>query len=96
MTGIRVSLSVSTRVNGCNGRGNYRGLKLTEQVMKVLDGIVGGLIRQLVSIDDSQFDFVPGRGTTDQCNLCRQTRERKVSSCQEETLLSFRRPGECV
>ena len=24
-----------------------------------------GLIRQLVSIDDSQFGFVPGRGTTD-------------------------------
>ena len=24
-----------------------------------------GLIRQLVSIDDSQFGFVPGRGTVD-------------------------------
>ena len=43
-------------------RGNYCGLKLTEQVMKVLEGIVDGLIRQLVSIDDYQFGFVPGRG----------------------------------
>ena len=34
-------------------RGNYRGLKLTEQVMKVLERIVDGLIRQVVSIDDS-------------------------------------------
>ena len=34
-------------------RGNYRSLKLTEQVMKVLERIVDGLIRQLVSIDDS-------------------------------------------
>ena len=42
-------------------RGNYRGLKLTEQVMKILERIVDGLIRQLVSIDDSQFGFVPGR-----------------------------------
>ena len=33
-------------------RGNYRGLKLTEQVMKVLERIVDGLIRQVVSIDD--------------------------------------------
>ena len=41
-------------------RGNYRGLKLTEQVMKVLERIVDGLIRQVVSIDDSQFGFVPG------------------------------------
>ena len=39
-----------------------RGLKLTEQVMEVLEMIVDGLIRQLVSIDDSQFGFVPGRG----------------------------------
>ena len=44
-------------------RGNYRGLKLTEQVMKILERIVDGLIRQLLSIDDSQFGFVPGRGT---------------------------------
>ena len=41
-------------------RGNYRGLKLTEQVMNVLERIVDGLIRQMVSIDDSQFGFVPG------------------------------------
>ena len=46
-------------------RGDYRRLKLTEQVMKVLERIVDDLIRQLVSIDDSQFGFVPDRGTTD-------------------------------
>ena len=27
-------------------RGNYQGLKLTEQAMKILERIVGGLIRQ--------------------------------------------------
>ena len=46
-------------------RGNYQGLKLTEQAMKILERIVDGLIRQVVSIDASQFGFVPGRGTTD-------------------------------
>ena len=42
-------------------RGNYRGLKLTEQAMKILERIANGLIRQVVtvSIDDSQFGFVP-------------------------------------
>ena len=29
------------------------------------EDFVDFLIRQLVSIDDSQFGFVPGRGTTD-------------------------------
>ena len=46
-------------------KGNYRGLKLTDQAMKTLERLVNGLIRQVVSIDDSQFGFVPGRGTTD-------------------------------
>ena len=41
-------------------RGNCCGLKLTEQVMKVLKRIVDGLIRQVVSIHDSQFGFAPG------------------------------------
>ena len=46
-------------------RGDHRGLKLTKQAMKILERIVHGLIRQVVSIDDSQFGFVPGGGTTD-------------------------------
>ena len=33
------------------------------------------LIRQLVSIDDSQFGFVPGRGTTDAVFVVKQLRE---------------------
>ena len=33
------------------------------------------LIRQLVSVDDSQFGFVPGRGTTDAIFVVRQLRE---------------------
>ena len=61
-------------------RGNYRGLKLTEQVMKVLERIVDGLIRQVVSIDDSQFGFVPGRGTTDAIFVVRQLQDLLQSS----------------
>lgn len=57
-------------------RGNYRGLKLTEQVMKVLERIADGLIRQVVTIDDSQFGFVPGRGTTDAIFIVRQLQEK--------------------
>ena len=44
-------------------KGNYRCLKLTEQAMKILERIVD-LLRQVMSIDDSQFGFVPERGTT--------------------------------
>ena len=61
-------------------RGNYPGLKLTEQVMKVLERIVDSLIRQLVSIDDSQFGFVPGRGTTDAIFVVRQLQEKLLAA----------------
>ena len=58
-------------------RGNYHGLKLTKQVMKVLDRIVDGL-RQLVS--NSQFRYVPGRGTTDAIFLEKQLQERYLAA----------------
>jgi hypothetical protein len=61
-------------------RGNYRGLKLTEQVMKVLERIVDRLIRQVVSIDESQFGFVPGRGTTDAIFVVRQLQEKYLAA----------------
>ena len=57
-----------------------RGLKLTEQVMKVLERIVDSLIRQLVSIDDSQFGFIPGRGTTDAIFVVRQLQEKYLAA----------------
>ena len=61
-------------------RGNYRGLKLTEKVMNFLERIVDSLIRQLVSIDDSQFGFVPGRGTTDAIFVVRQLQEKYLAA----------------
>ena len=61
-------------------RGNYRGLKLTEQVMKVLERIVDSLIRQVVSTDHSQFGFVPGRGTTDAIFVIRQLQEKYLAA----------------
>ena len=38
------------------------------------------LIRQLVSIDDSQFGFVPGRGPTDAIFVVRHVREYLAAS----------------
>ena len=62
-------------------RGNYRGLKLTKQAMKILKRIVNSLIRQVVSIDDSQFCFVQGKGTTDAIFVVRE-----ISSNEQEAL----------
>ena len=61
-------------------RGSYHGLKLTEQVMKILERIVDSLMRQLVSIDDSQFVFVPDRGTTEAIFVVRQLQEKYLAA----------------
>ena len=58
----------------------YLGLKLTEQVMKILERIVNGLIRQLVSNDDSQFGFVLGRISTDAIFVVRQLQEKYLAA----------------
>ena len=39
-----------------------------------------GLIRQLLSIDDSQFGLVPGRGTTDVIFVVRQLQEKYLAA----------------
>lgn len=52
-------------------RGNYRGLKLTDQVMKVLEHDLQSKIHKMVNIDGMKFGFVPGRGTTDAIFIAR-------------------------
>ena len=61
-------------------RGNYRGLKLIEQVMKVLERVVEGLIRQRVEIDEMQCGFISGRGTTDAIFIVRQLQEKHLAA----------------
>ena len=61
-------------------RGNYRGLKLIEQTMKVLERVVEGLIRQRVEIDEMQCGFMSGHGTTDAIFIVRQLQEKHLAA----------------
>ena len=61
-------------------RGNYRGLKLIDQVMKVLERVVKSLIRQRVEIDEMQCGFMSGRGTTDAIFIVRQLQEKHLTA----------------
>ena len=44
--------------------------------MKVIEWIGDNLIRQMVTIDKSQFGVVPGRGTSDATFVIRQLQEK--------------------
>ena len=45
--------------------GSYRGIKLLEHAMKVVGRIFEHRIRQQIEVDDMQFGFMKGKGTTD-------------------------------
>ena len=59
-------------------RGNYWGLKLTKNILKVIERIIEDLICNIVKIDDMPFGFMPGRGTTDAIFIVRQMQEAYI------------------
>ena len=54
--------------------GCYRAKKLMEHGMKVLERVLEK--REQVKIDDMQFGFTPGKGTTDAIFIVRQLQEK--------------------
>ena len=55
--------------------GSYKGIKLLEHAMKVAERIFEHRIRQQIEIDDMQFGFMKGKGTTDAIFMARQIQE---------------------
>ena len=59
------------------GKGDMLWTEATiEQAMRFINRIADSLIRQVVTIDESQFGFVPGRGTTDASFVICQLQEK--------------------
>ena len=56
--------------------GSYRGIKLLEHAIKVVERIFEHKIWQQVEIDDMQYGFMKGKGTTNAIFIVRQTQER--------------------
>ena len=53
----------------------YRGVKLLEHAMKIVERVLERRIRELVNIDSMQFGFIPGRETTDALFVVRRIQE---------------------
>jgi len=73
----------------CKGKGDpmecgsYRGIKLLELAMKVVERIFEHRIRQQIEIDDMQFGFMKGKGTTDAIFMARQMQENFRVKCKK-------------
>jgi len=55
--------------------GFYRGMKLLEHAMKVVERIFEHRIWQQIETDDMQFGFIKGKGTTAAIFIVRQMQE---------------------
>jgi hypothetical protein len=56
--------------------GSYRGIRLLEHALKILERVVETRVRRIVKIDDLQFGFMAGKGTTDAIFIVRQLQEK--------------------
>lgn len=63
--------------------GSYRGIKLLDQVHKILERVIEARIRNRVNLDEMQFGFRPGRGTTDAIFIVRQVQEKFLAKHKE-------------
>jgi len=63
--------------------GSYRGIKLLEHAMKILERVIEVKVRNMVKIDDMQFGFVAGKGTTDAIFIVRQLQEKYLANNQD-------------
>ena len=84
---IRMHWNISFIINLYNGkgdatdRGNYRGLKMTEHCLKVIERIPDKVIQenQIEDIVEFQFGFVPGTETTSAIFIVKQLQERYLA-----------------
>ena len=56
--------------------GSYRGVKLLEHGMKIIERVLEKRIRALVDFDKAQFSFRPGKRTTDALFLAQRLQEK--------------------
>ena len=75
----------------------YRGVKLLEHAMKIVERVLENRIGGLVTIDDMQFGFMPRKGTTHALFILRRIkeefreREQKLYMCFVDLEKTFER-----
>ena len=55
--------------------GSYRGVKLLEHAMKIVERVLERRIQTLVNLNEMQFGFMPGNGTVDAIFIVRRMQE---------------------
>ena len=53
----------------------YRGLKLLEHAMKIVEKVLERRLECMVKVDEMQFGFMPGKGTIDAVFILRRLQD---------------------
>ena len=70
--------------------GAYRGVKLLEHAIKIVERVLENRIREFVTLDDMQFGFGPGKSTTHALFIpgeCKRSFVEESKSCQPTCVL---------
>ena len=74
-----------TIVNCYKGKGyslekrKYRGVNLTDQVLKIPEKVINKVIKQQTNIDETQFDFMPVCGNKNAIFILRQLQQKYLA-----------------
>ena len=56
--------------------GAYRGVKLLEHAIKIVEKVLERKMRLMVKVDEMQFGFMPGKGTMDAVFILKGLQEK--------------------
>ena len=68
--------------------GNFRGIKLLEHGMKMFEKNLERRLRKLIAVNNMQFGFSPGKGTTDAVFIIQQLQEKHLE-VHKDLFLTF-------
>ena len=74
--------------------GNYRGIKLMTNTMKVWERIIEARLRNIVEISKQQCGFMPGKGIP--THVCLKNVDGKVQGRSKKATLCIRGPRESL
>ena len=55
--------------------GAYRGVKLLEHAIKIVEKVLERIMRHMVKVHEMQFGFIPGKGSIDAVFILRRLQE---------------------
>ena len=74
---------------------NYRGIKLLEHALKIIEGIMDKRLRRVIDINETQFGFIPGRSTVDAIFILQQMQEKALEGNRTLEDLRTESSGRC-